>query len=421
MPYNPNGLAKDPAQALELATLLQFLDHADPSADLMARLTLATGTPWLAEYHAGTDDAPSWAFCSSGGSQILLCHGTQTLTQAVNVAVGYVGSRFNISGFERYEHPYFVRLATPLAARLRSAPRTPLGPTFLVGHSLGGCVAQEVAFQLSGQLAAKSGCQICTFGSPKFCHPWKVPSMRLFPIARYMNSDDPVPMMYPSSAEYPGVLLSSGIRQVQCANRFTQLQGGLVCWLDGRIAAGDYPPLTGVAWRGAMGAWLWTWETGEQHGPHALTEYMSRIGRYVDAMHPPAERPRPTERAAPTVEDTSRVMDRQAVVVQQQLIAAEREQRAHPVRIPAANAVTVERRGSVHVVLWGTEVVSVCTRRRTARSLARSLNASLRHMLTQGIVETDAMQAGYDGFFAAARNPASGVTPQLNESLPGMA
>lgn len=412
------GVTKNPETADSLAAALQLLYHADGNVQLQTMLRSQSGGIVTVEWHDPTDTVPAYAIAFHDEWTLILMSGCNNAEQAALTTHGYLVPRFTLSLSERGGNSYFTDLATPIYTGIMGSPRIQNQPLILAGHSLGGCVMQELAWLLNVNRLITDNCSICTFGSPKWAWPWKQHQRARVPCARWMNSDDPVPLVYPTINDYLPFLLQYTAVQAAGVSRFTQSAGGIVCSPDGDLVAGDYPPLGVVEWQVAMGAWLWNWENGTAASPHSLTSYRQRLQAFIARDLPPRDNPRGTLRDAPTEEHNRRLVNRAQATVQHQVQAAEAAQRDVPIRVPRQRLVTVEHRGRVHVLVWNNQVITVITRRRSANSLARSCNRFLEGLLHGGLVEPDAIVEQLRQFLGAAQDPSSGITPTINTTLP---
>jgi len=406
---------KRPDVAVQLAELLRRLSLSGGGALVQADLQAKLATPVAHVFEERTAARPAFGVFSSSSALFVFVEGCSFQGHGNETYRGYVGStdRRNDGPI----NPYFRDLAAQVMTRVESFPGLPTLQIRLVGHSLGGAVCEEIA-RLLRPTAGQSFVQVCTFGAPKPFGYGDCQYVSAYPHARYMNSDDPVPLVFPSANDNPALLIMPGPVAMLRAQGFTQPAGGLELLPSGTIRAATLPSTAAIDAVSNIGAWLYLIDNG-QATAHDLDAYIQRMDAWLARGYTPSEQPRPSM-VIEDNEDNSRVnLTQQEKAVVGRFRAREREQRSREPVVPPARRVTVEKIGKFYRTMWGTSMVSTSLSARSSRKVKNTLNELIQELLKQGLVDPHSLTGELAAFVQAASNPGNGVSPLLAVTPPG--
>jgi len=402
-----------PNAAKAIAETLMKASWEDAAGAVSDDLEAAFGGNAIARYVARTEAVPAWGVWSIGNWIWAMVEGCSFLSHGIGTATGYTGTP--LSSPIRPYNEYFFTIAQSVANEIRTRPGYATANIRFVGHSLGGAVAEATAFRLKDEIES-ANCQVCTFGAPKFGNETDCRMLGRFKHARWFNEDDPVPLVFPTGADNPGILFVLTIPQLVRIGEFTHPAGGLEITQSGTIRAAALPGIATLDAVSNIGAWLLSIDRG-QSTPHDLDAYVQRLGFWLARATPPSGRPTPSTIVPPT-EDTSRVnLTRAQTEVVRRLRVNEAAQRRHEVRIPRTHLVTVERVGKLWQVRWGEQTMAVRTRRASAAKIKNLANGFLEGLLQSGLVDVHTVREKMTSFLDAATTAGSGIEPRMQEEV----
>lgn len=378
-------------------------------------LGTAFGLQVTGTYTPRTDSRPAWGVWSVGEWIWAFIEGCSTLGHGLATAAGYTGTP--VPSNRPARNDYLFDIAARVATEIRTRPGYQTARIRFVGHSLGGGVAEAAALTIKPEVTV-GRCAVITFGAPKFGNLSDCEAVSAFTHARWMNEDDPVPLVFPTPRDNPAIALAFGVPQLVRIGVFTQPAGGLEITAAGRIRGNTYPQAAAVDAVTNIAAWLVNIDR-EVNTPHDLPEYIHRFNLFLYGGVLPSEQPRASMHIERPEEADRRTVTHHQGQIIRQVRDQEQEQRAAKLRIPPRQLVTVRRSFGLYIVRWGDNVLSVVTRKKTALRCKNVCNAFLNTLLRMGIVEPDTVLSQMREFMQQAQTPASGITPQLKTSLPG--
>lgn len=404
----------NPATALELAELMILLSQSNAQTALDTALATALGGPvqsWHAPFTATT---PGFYCATDGARNIILIEGCSTLLHGSLTLDGYSGGLLDSLANPR--NIYFEDLADLILGAANGKGLTPGNLWVIAGHSLGGAVAQIIA----GRVKATSrlaGVNVCTFGAPKPTAHAFCAEINSCDTARWMNDNDPVPLIPPSSLDSLAVLLVFSVRENQRFQNFDQPHGGIQLFAGGTTEARKYPDTAAINTVTNLAAWLASIDQA-RNTAHDMPAYVSRLAFIVNQAPPSGPPPAPTDESGADDAASRRSLTDSQKRVLQRLVANEAARHAGPRSIPLEVKAQSLKVGNVWQVQLAGEMIAVTSRRRTAASIVRKFNAMLGAVLQQGLVSKEGVKAGVDKFLDMASTPGSGVRPQLPTELP---
>lgn len=412
MDYADPVIRPNAARAIAGTLIKASLDTAIDAVS--ADLAGAFGGPVAARFVPRTDAKPAWGVWGVGQYLWAMAEGCSFLTHGISTASGYTGSVLSPS---LYGHnAYFHQIGADIAAEIRTRPGYQTARIRFVGHSLGGAAVEAAAFQLREEVNTDA-CEVCTFGAPKFGDTLDCRRVSAYRHGRWFNSDDPVPLVFPTASDNLGIMLILTTPQLVRIGSFTQPFGGLEVLPSGTIRAAEFPSEAAVDAVANIGAWLLSIDR-EQATPHDLPEYIERFSRYLSRNVPVANTPRPSQTIAPPVDTSRNELTRRQAHVVNEMRQQEQAQHAAKRRLPAEHLVSVQRFGRLFRVVWGDQVLSVCTRKRSALKLKRTCNQFLESLLVMGVVEPETLRHQMDTFITDAVAGSGGIVPSMKVALP---
>lgn len=402
-----------PECARDLAVCTQYLHGPTPLQDVLAAVQAAAGNPARGLFSPRSASQPAFVLADAGSWSYLFMEGCSSLTMGTLVLDGYKGSVLDSTTVPTSSYYRDVTdnvLAAALANNLLGQINV-----MCVGHSLGGAVASIVAGRIH-ETSRTAHVNYCTFGAPKPSNWSSLAPVNQCVGARWFAAEDPVPLLMPSSADNLAMLLAFPIYANMRFSNFSQPFGGLELSSIGNITGASFPSLASIDTITNIAAWLYSLDT-QAGQAHALQGYISRLTAKITNHPDQADTNLPTDHTILDPETTRRELTGNQRVALARLQEQEARQHARPVVIPDQFRAQVVRVGRVWNVVVGGNVVAMSARERTARSAARRYNAWVDSLLTQGIVDPVSFNAAVQAYFQAAADPASEISPKLQEKL----
>lgn len=347
------------------------------------------------------------------GTCLICMDGATRLQQYQSLAASYASP-----GSDRrygYASDYLMQLASVVLADAVGSTYLPAPRVILAGQSLGGAVMVALGAGIKSQYDDLS-ISVLTFGSPRSGGYELARTYSVIDITRYMNNDDPVPLIPPRGNTSRISLATVPPSALLQWNRMDHTRGGVLLFEDGSTVPADLPSDDLVPFDKDIVSWLASMVQGESN-PHSVPTYAWRI-RAAMALNPQAPRPVVTEPdPEPRNHTTGREMAAMIQEVTKPIRAQGDVQAGTPVHIPREKAFRPVKRGSVWVCLFNERVVGIGPKERRARSMARNGNRLLRAMQPMSVVEVDAMLGAWDQYFGAASDPTKGFEPVMETKI----
>lgn len=409
------GTGSLPARALRLANMLARVTQPNPKDGLDAMVAEDTLQPVFSVYESATTTCPAFYAARSGDTTIVLIAGCTIWSHASAV-------------IEEYSGGYFDSLTLPVnklwsecADRITSILHTnalDVGSDWvLVGHSFGGTIA---TYMLQSRITEGNGATTwaTTFGSPKYGNTTQAQGLTNANLARWFGSDDPVPLVPPTTQDSIAVAVVFSLRELTRFGNFVQPAGGLQITPAGEITSAIVPASASMSTVMSLTGWLLAIDGSSASGHH-IAAYQARLALWI-TNHPTVNNP-PAQGGGVlrVTNDNRRVVNAAEQRAFQQLQDLAERQNAQPVLIPPAQLFRVRRDGRTYIVTFGDTVVSVSPHKSGAHQLARTWNAALRSLQHQPLVETDDLLQQLQAYTDVAADPDSGIRPTLNTHLPG--
>jgi len=285
----------------------------------------------------------------------------------------------------------------------------------LVGYSLGGSVAVRWAFDLR-QASSAWKLKVFTYGSPRSLNSDHIRVLDRTPIIRYMNSDDPVPLIPPRPNDVPALAILNPLLTNLRWCTFYHVQGGAALYPNGNIADVALPSDASINATASLATWLAGF-TQQANGPHTLQSYISRLLVRVEKEARPENEN--IDAAGGENADRPKRRDetrRQAEVVQN-LHRVGAAQNLPNIVIPQARRMRVKRVGGMWQVIWNDKVIAISSRKKGALKTAREGNEFLRQIQRQAIVHDGNLVAEFTAHVQAALAEDGGFLPVMNNDV----
>ncbi len=403
-----------PETARDLAVNIGTLAGPTPATDLQVAVTAGVGSTARVYFSPRSSSQPAFALADAGDWSFLFMEGASSLLQGTQTLAGYQGGVGD--SWTAPTNDYFQQLRDNVLAA--AAAQGFLGRPNVVctGHSIGGAVACLVAGVVR-DTQRQANIAYCTFGAPKpACWPALEATNRCV-AARWFCNDDPVPLIIPTSADNLGMLVTFSVRENQRFSNFAQPFGGIQIGNDAQITPATYPETASVSAITAIGAWLFALD-GQANTPHSLQTYISRLTGWVVAHPGMLGHPQNVNHTNDSGGETHRELTDSQRLALQALKQQEAAQHAERVNVPVSYKAQVVKLGKVWQVLYGENGLVTSSRKRSAFSFERKMNTFLQSVLKQGLVDPKAIGESVTAYLQAAKDPTSGIAPQLNDQLP---
>lgn len=317
---------------------------------------------------------------------------------------------------------YLTRVTNFLWGILQGWMTRPGYPIRFAGYSLGGAIAQRMAL-----LARDPGGDIppecITFGAPRCMGYDEGQSFPFTQTLRWMNNDDPVPLVPLPEGGLPSYAPFVSILQMNKARLFVHGPGGSQITADAVVSGQTWPQNAGISPQVSFGTWLWSVMDGSIN-THSLVTYLERFRKWLDDHDGTTSGGDwhdddivgddwEDQRLIPPL-----VLKRQQADQAEIIAATQAVQQLTSTTIPPENQVYVTRQGRVYSVNWSGRVITVTTHKRTAHQLARNFNATLRSLQHQAIVQPGSLNDAFSEYLQNAADPALPFNPHLNTQWP---
>ena len=401
---------QDPSLNVLLTNAIDGLYSQTPKATIDALITTADGLAnWQSVYSPSTDVFPSYYYGSNSAYGFVIVGGTDTVAQGNALMSGYSTGNPFMSAQDI--NSYLTNIAGTIAGQPDFSGVATAPVTYCVGHSLGGAVASVLALYVQGR-NLQAIHNLITFGSPKVGTSQFGDTLTGTFVCRWMNDDDPVPLVPPTVAQAPLIATVTDIITLLAYNSMRQTQGGLQLDINGVVSTQTLPTAAVISPTTSLANWLVSLITSAT-SPHNTVEYRRRLSLNVTPAQVLAVRtrrrgneepPDPTTRAAINAEVSPKVRTILGQGAAQNLIA---------VQIPEADAFRSLKLSGIWYVSFRGTVVCIGGTRRKASKLARLGNQFLGHLIKQANVDPNALSSEFSSWFSDAADPTSGIKPTM--------
>lgn len=333
-------------------------------------------------------------------------HGTQYV-DAISPPINY--SRFNGC------NPWLATVATGMFESAKANRILPTSRIIVAGHSMGGATAVALARVLLDSYP-NFAISVITFGSPRTGPDTFANSVSSLDICRWMNAEDPVPVVPPRPPQAP---LAHAVLPPAAAtnwNRYVHTQGGLLLEEGGGALQRDIPEIPTTSCQTSLALWLYSCWAG-QESLHSMPTYLNRIGQRKARFPVATATPRPTTHSEQGSDNNSQSDARHAIKeIENRLREAATAQDRSLLSIPSEWQFKVEKIGGVWCLVWQDAVVSIGPQRKKVRDQARAANTFLRRLQRSGAVGTDVVPIDFKSYLEAATDQNGGFLPVMRKT-----
>ena len=299
------------------------------------------------------------------------------------------------------------RILSAVMREVEAVPRN----WILLGHSYGGAIVQVLAILLK-MAGMVSNFRIVTYGSPRAGDLEFTYGLPILNNRRLMCAFDPVPRFPAHFDEAPLTSAVLGIGVVASWQNYAQGPGGTILFDDGSMRKAELP----LARVPDAGLSLVEWLTNSNFfggAQHSETHYLDALTVAAQTRFAAAEMPAPTIQPEPIAPLTT--IELQEAV-------------AHPTTpspvvrltgvptvayIPPAYTPDAQNVGGTWCVVWMTFVVMRCSKRTTARSIAKYLRSYLRRQQSAASISAADWQNANQQYLQAVGRADLGFKPPL--------
>lgn len=402
--------------ALKLTSMLRLIQTQNAQGLLDGFVNAETGQAVNSFLFQNQPDYPSFYYAQSAGNTLLLINGVENLAMALAF---YNGSVAGVNVLPRNQiNSWCSAAAQFIAGALQNRHFLTPGNFYIAGYSAGGSIAEYYAAQFVNALGIQP--VRISFGAPKaggvnFYGPLANTNFAL----RWMNSDDPVPLIppyqFPANSVYA---LGNPVWMTRAAS-YIHGSSGVSVNADGTYTTNAIPTQASFNPSVSIASWMFGLD-GAPTGSHSLVEYARRIQLLIASFRQnqpqrvnegPVEEPNPVGR---------REANAQAEEMASVIFATGAAQNAQPVTIPSGQPFFAFRTGRIWQVGFGSSVVAIGPTKKRARAMANAGNAMLRHLQSQGVVDPNAVLDRLNEYLQLASSPTGGFTPVMNITNPAL-
>lgn len=404
---------QSPAAGAAWAAAVAQLRGGTPKSSLDTMLSQGGFGSVTSMYTPGNPTYPAWYVATVADWTVVVINGCETTGHGLRVVAGYVGGPS--SSFTRPLNSYYEDFATEILSRMGNLGFTQVQNYVIVGYSMGGAVAQIMATR-TRQNSRQRGVRVVSFGAPSPAHYDALTSIQTCLPARYFNIDDPVPLVPPAPSENLSVALVFPANVLMRFARFAYAWGGLEISEGNVIEDGFLPTNARLAGVSSLASWLVSADTNG-YGPHGINTYVDRLASAAALAGQAKDRP---IEVAPGITPDA-IEKKAANAATDTAVDALRDQevRQHLVRrqISSAYQARVVNLHGVYAVYVGNTLVSGSTRPRSARAMARKINAMLDATLVQGLFNPVGFESAMAEFVKAATDGSGQISPALSTGI----
>lgn len=407
--------ADDPRFAKPLCDALRGLRRDNPEQEC-GEILASDG--WIEQHSRFEDDhdnVPKFYLSESARGLVILIDGTATLTQATSQAQDYIDGVLT-----RDPSPRMLRteaVAGFIAGVSTQAPFTRPRRVFMAGWSYGATIAQYLFFYFRTLGIEAIDIKLASFGAPRPAGPAFSAGLAAWSThTRWMNANDPIPLVPPRIHECPEVAMALGPLVAARFSLFGHSRQGINLSDQGGMTEAPLPASAAVNIPGSIGAWIDSW-VNNQANDHSLSRYSARLGLAIARQFPP-----PLQQAI--------AGERMVVAPQAQAVAAQRQAVVNLRRQAAIQNATVptvppplgfaanRAKGGIWNITFANTIVAWHTNRKGARAIARAGNVLLRQALHATVFDQAAFTEEIIRFFGSAKAGEEGIKPPLNDVFP---
>ena len=404
----------DLASAVWCARFLAFFRAPVPGSVLAAVAQADGHVLALYNYVPPAERVPAYFWWFNPTGLYIAIDGASTYNQAAALMDGYYAPLNSFYPQRGNENLWAMREAVwdGIPSAVTSAPFA----VYCFGWSLGGAIAEMLPIGQNPALVQNQPFAVTSFGAPRAgTRDWESTLFRWARLARFMNDDDPVPLIPPTGLEWPPSIGIYGISGVRRANQYIQPRSGVELRPDGTARAAELPSNASLSITTSIASYL-LGQDSVFGSSHQLVEYVRRLSVFLvpnAVVNPP--NPAPVEPARhETVTELNQIETQSETAIFRQ----ERAQNTVVVNIPAQQRVYAFRIGRVWYVGFRGDTIGVCGSKRKARQVARRMNAFLDTLQDSAAVDIPTLVQQFTAYLADASSPSGGFAPVMNTQLP---
>lgn len=397
-----------------LADIIASLREPNQSDAIQAKLVAEMGPLSVYGYFPISGEIPAFVVGCNQTTGLVCVDGMSTLAQATGLAAGYAGGL--LDSITDPVNQYIVDRANDLITAIGFAKFQKRANNIIAGWSLGGALAEQVSAVYRSQQDG-TFTHYVTFGSPRIGGPSQNAAISRAAGMRWMNDQDPVPLIPPHLSESFLYTATLSARQALRISHIGQPAGGYQITAAGTGSAQEIP--TGSTWGGTISIAAWALgQDSDGQNQHAIILYQRRLAAMAAADARDANR---SIQTAPTesVSDLSRRAYSEANArVNRAYRSAGQQQTSVPQELPPSRSMRAYKIGSEWVVYFGDNLIAVGPEKKRARALARVGNDFLRRLQLQSLVEVDELESCLTAYLVDASIDGNGWTPPIATEIP---
>lgn len=312
-------------------------------------------------------------------------------------------------------NPWLVQVATYQVEYSISNRILPNSRIIVAGHSMGGATAFVIA-RLLMQRYPNFAISVITYGAPRPGPSALAHTLSNIDICRWMNVEDPVPMVPPRPPQAPLAHATLTPAVSTNWNRYIHTQGGLLLEEGGGALSRDVPEIPVTSVQTSLALWLYSCWLG-QESLHSMPTYLNRLGQRMRRFPTQVATPRPTTHSESGGHYEREADQRHAIKeIENALRAAATSQDRSALNIPREWQFRAENIGGVWCLVWQDAVVSIGPGRRKVRDQARAANTFLRRLQRSAAVGTDVVPIDFKAYLEAATDQNGGFLPVMRKT-----
>lgn len=355
-------------------------------------------------------DNPAWYIGGNQNYAVFFGAGASEVSQGDSLLSGY--GRGNAQAPTTGINSYLTSMVRTLAGTIGIRPLIGSDKILFAGHSLGGAMALAAhAFIKAANFTGRR--KAITFGSPRTGDDNFLTLMEGEEVTRWMNDDDPVPLIPPLLTQVPTLALAYPFQAFVNWSFQRHAQGGLEIKADSTMTERLLPSAAVINPGTSLAAWLIELAT-DAIGSHSVATYHARLKGIPEGL-PVRQRRRPDELPPePPRQQEPHVVREEVRLAVDRIIRRGNAQNQGPIILPPRQIFRNVSRDGKWYCVFGDIVISYGPTRRKSGLLAQRGNAFLRKLQRQSVVDPTALVHAWVSYLIAAQDPASGIRPVLS-------
>lgn len=407
----------DPLASATFAKALIALRGTNPTPVLSGIFSPIWPTVQIVGTQPATTERTLTYYLGDAASAVILIDGITATAQGQAAYDGYLSKSLGTKD-EPVNSAYF-NAAFDIRNQMTTLGLRYKQNIWLVGYSFGGAVALNLLRMVREQ-NPNNAIRCVTFGSPRPGNAYLARTISQERVIRWMNDDDPVPLIPPRFADAPYMIFMLGPSDINKLGRYTQPRGGMVLKPNGDVVPDYISDASSLSIGASVAAFLYSQDTatGTAHG---MDQYLIRLTNLYNKLQSAPFRTRASQSQEPVATVNRSAENNAEAQFVENIFNRGEAQNAPAIVQPKPVAFSCYRQGRVYIVAFGDVNVMIAPNKKRARAITRLGNEWLRRLQRQAYVDTTALINQFIGYIGEATDVTGNFVPPINNVMPSAA